>query len=94
MRNPATTPIGAFQFGRADVAGGGEGDEPVTDGQPECSHRRRGHCPGSIERAARLLSGEPVERVLAEQSLLDDRPCYLITTRYFDTATMLTFLTR
>jgi hypothetical protein len=55
--------------------------------------RRRGRCPGSIERAARLLSGEPVERVLAEQSLLDDRPWYPITTRYFDTPTMLTFLT-
>lgn len=44
------------------------------------------------QRTERLIAGEPVRTVLADQTRLSDRPWYAITTRYFDDETTLAFL--
>jgi uncharacterized protein len=64
--------------------------------------RARGTDPGAIaeamawidERTKRLLGGEPVEDVLADQERLADRSWYAGTTEYFDNLPALSFLGR
>lgn len=46
------------------------------------------------ERNRRLATGEPVERVLADQELRRDRPWYAITTRWFDEPSALAYVAR